>query len=202
MNIWGVRLVHVDQLSIQAMERAESSLLLKSMQFWLNRTRNVNENLGMVRIVDRQHTLIKCFHYWLDRAVHRSLQSQFSPVLKEQQLVTRELYWWNQRKIGAVFRYWKSKVAKWKAAELGVISRSWKHWRQLYTRAAFDTARRMLFAESWYEKQCQKRFLRVMLRKVGRFQSKSILGLNSSLAKITDNLGSHYTLIRINPSIK
>jgi hypothetical protein len=62
-------------------------------------------------------------------------------------------------------RYLKRYFLRWKSATMGTqdvtaLKRAyWARWRSRYQRKAFDTARKIVFAEAWFEKQLQRKVL-------------------------------------------
>jgi hypothetical protein len=62
-------------------------------------------------------------------------------------------------------RYLKKFFLRWKSATIGtqdaiaLTRKYWTRWRSRHRREAFDTARKIVFAEAWFEKQLQRKVL-------------------------------------------
>ncbi|KAJ3338087.1 hypothetical protein HDU91_001319, partial [Kappamyces sp. JEL0680] len=163
------------------------------IRYWLDNVRLIRQDHDWVATGREQGMKAVYFHRWLDKMGQRNDASLHLDRVKKSYLKK-------------VFRYWRSRVASRPNLDLArarFVVRFWRKWAKSYDRIAFDTARKMVFAETWYEKQYQRKLL-LAWRRLVRNSAQIAGGMKRSvLAGSSRNLlGSNFTLIRINPQIK
>ncbi|KAJ3302412.1 hypothetical protein HDV03_005007 [Kappamyces sp. JEL0829] len=190
---WKERAGRVDTARRTAVQHHETTLVRNVIRYWLDNVRLIRQDHDWVATGREQGMKAVYFHRWLDKVGQRNDASLHLDRVKKSYLKK-------------VFRYWRSRVASRPNLDLArarFVVRFWRKWAKSYDRIAFDTARKMVFAETWYEKQYQRKLL-LAWRRLVRNSAQIAGGMKRSvLAGSSRNLlGSNFTLIRINPQIK
>lgn len=105
----------------------------------------------------------------------------------------------------ASFSYWRWRCTAVQPAmtvvEISLLRRLWSKWKLAHQRAVFISARKLMIAVIWFDKQLQRKVLRAWYQ---MNREATISSTSRSVLSLRVILGScsNISMVRINPSIK